>query len=155
MLGNGAGSFGASSPMFPAEGRKIFATVGDFNGDGRLDMVAVDIDRNFAVVYQQIPRVSIGTHSLNFGSQVVGTASKPRKVAFNNTGSALLSISTISATGDFSQTNNCGSSLAAETSCTIEITFQPTASGIRTGTVTIPNNAAGSPEIISLTGNGE
>ncbi len=154
MLGNGAGRFGVSSPMFPATGRKIFATAGDFNGDGRLDMVAVDIDRNFAVVYQQVPRVSIGSHSLNFGSQKVNTASKPRKVTINNTGSALLQVNGISISGDFSQTNNCGSSLAAETSCTIEITFQPTATGTRTGTVTISNNAAGSPESISLTGTG-
>jgi len=155
MLGNGAGSFGPSSPMFPASGRKIFATSGDFNGDGRLDMVAVDIDRNFAVVYQQVPRASISTHSLNFGSQTVNTRSKPRKVTFNNTGSALLQINTIAATGDFSETNNCSSSLMAETSCTIEITFQPTATGTRTGTVSISNNASGTPETISLTGTGE
>jgi len=155
MLGNGAGSFGPSSPMFPASGRKIFATAGDFNGDGRLDMVAVDIDRNFAVVYQQVPRASISTHSLNFGSQTVNTRSKPRKVTFYNTGSALLQINTISATGDFSETNNCSSSLMAETSCTIEITFQPTATGTRTGTVSISNNASGTPETISLTGTGE
>src|SRR5439155_6165936 len=54
--------------------------------------------------------------------------------------------------GDFMQTNTCGTSVAAGANCTISVTFTPTATGIRTGAVTITDNIAGSPQTISLTG---
>ena len=119
MLGNGDGTFQPPSTMFTGTGRKIFVTAGDFNGDGRLDIVDANIDHNMIVVYLQIPRAFVEPHSLNFGSQKVSTTSKPRKVTLTNTGSATLQINTISITGDFAQTNTCGSMLVAETGCTI------------------------------------
>jgi hypothetical protein len=55
---------------------------------------------------------------------------------------------------DFAQTNNCGSVLAAAASCTINVTFTPTATGTRTGALWITDNAVGSPQAISLSGTG-
>src|SRR5438094_4863058 len=55
---------------------------------------------------------------------------------------------------DFGQTNNCGSSLAVSSSCTINVTFTPAASGTRSGTLTVTDNASGSPQTASLTGTG-
>src|SRR5262249_24972025 len=55
--------------------------------------------------------------------------------------------------GDFSQTNNCAS-LAVGASCTVTVRFTPTASGARTGGVTITSNANNSPTSIALSGNG-
>ena len=56
--------------------------------------------------------------------------------------------------GDFPETTTCGSSLAAAASCTIGVTFTPVAIGSRSAAVTIADNAAGSPQTISLTGTG-
>jgi len=155
MLGNGNGTFQAPRTEFTGSGRKVFATAGDFNGDGRLDIVDVDIDRNTVVVYLQIPRAVVSAHSLTFASQTVGMTSKSEKIVLKNTGSALMQINAISTSGDFAQTNTCDSLVAAASQCTITIKFQPAASGILTGTLTIQDNASGSPQTINLTGTGE
>ena len=97
--------------------------------------------------------VSLSPTSLSFGNQVVNTTSATVNVTLTNSGSALLTLS-VSITGDYSQTNTCGSSVAAGKKCTISVTFKPTATGTRTGTVTITDNASNSPQTISLTGTG-
>jgi hypothetical protein len=98
--------------------------------------------------------VSLTPSSLTFSSQTVGTTSAAQSVTLKNNGSATLSITSIAASGDYAQTNTCGTSVAAGSSCTISVTFHPTTTGTRTGTVTIADNAAGSPETINLTGTG-
>jgi hypothetical protein len=67
-----------------------------------------------------------------------------------------LNIISIATTGDFQQTNNCGSSLTAHTNqtCTISLTFVPTAGGKRTGNLLITDNAADSPQTVPLAGVG-
>jgi FG-GAP-like repeat/Abnormal spindle-like microcephaly-assoc'd, ASPM-SPD-2-Hydin len=155
LLGNGDGTFAPRGPVVSGAGRKLFALAADFNGDGRLDVLDVDIDESTMYVFLQVPRVEGLPKSVNFQPRTVGTAIKPTKITMKNSGSALLEIDSVTISGDFSETNNCGSSLAAEENCTIEITFQPTATGTRTGAITVSSNASGSPEIISLTGTGE
>jgi Abnormal spindle-like microcephaly-assoc'd, ASPM-SPD-2-Hydin len=98
--------------------------------------------------------VALSDTSLKFGVQLIGTVSSPQEVTLTNTGPIALSISSISASGDFLQRNNCGSSLAAGESCTIRITFNPTDKGTRTGDVTINDDAADNPQVIALTGTG-
>ena len=100
------------------------------------------------------PVVSLSPASLSFGSQTVGTTSPSQSVTLTNIGNAGLTITGITPTGDFAQTDNCGSSVAALSSCTITVTFKPTQSGARTGAVSISDNAAGSPQSVSLTGTG-
>ncbi|PYJ70333.1 MAG: hypothetical protein DME76_05825, partial [Verrucomicrobia bacterium] len=63
-------------------------------------------------------------------------------------------ISSIVASGDFVSENNCGSSLLPGESCTIRVAFSPTEKGDRTGAVTITDDAANSPQVITLTGTG-
>ncbi len=99
------------------------------------------------------PAVSLTTASLTFGAQQVGTTSAAETVGLYNAGSAALSIA-ISISGDFAQTNNCGTSVAAGDACQIPVTFTPTANGNRTGTLTIADNAPGNPHIVTLTGTG-
>jgi hypothetical protein len=101
------------------------------------------------------PVVSLSPASLTFPAQQVGTSSSAQSVTLSNTGNAALSITSITASGDFSQTNTCGSSVAAGASCTLSVTFKPTATGTRTGVVTITDNAVGSPQTVALTGTGE
>jgi hypothetical protein len=92
--------------------------------------------------------------SLSFASQAVDTTSAGQTVTVTDTGSAAASVSGIATTGDFGQTNNCGSSIAAGASCAVSVTFTPTASGTRTGSLTVAGNAGNSPLTIALTGTG-
>jgi hypothetical protein len=100
------------------------------------------------------PGASLSPASRTFAAQNVGTTSSPQAVTLTNNGTATLSIASMTASGDFAQTNNCGSSLAMNTSCTINVTFTPTAAGTRTGTLSATDNASGSPQTVSLTGTG-
>jgi hypothetical protein len=72
-----------------------------------------------------------------------------------NAGSAPLNITSIAASGDFSQTNTCGTSVNAGANCSINVTFTPTVAGSRSGTFTITDNAPNSPETVNLSGAGE
>jgi two-component sensor histidine kinase len=102
--------------------------------------------------------VSLSPTSLAFGSQPVGTPSTAQTLTLSNTGNAALSITSLALTGsnasDFAQTNTCGSSVAAGSNCTISVTFKPSASGSRTASVGITDNASGSPQTVSLSGTG-
>jgi len=105
--------------------------------------------------------VTVQPTSLSFSSQSVGTISSPQQVAVTNTGSQTLNISKISVgtSTDYSETDNCLSapyngSLAINQSCTINVSFTPTATGTRAATLSISDNATGSPQVVALTGIG-
>jgi hypothetical protein len=100
------------------------------------------------------PVVYLSPTSLTFPAQPVRTSSSPRSVTLMNTGNATLSIASIKVSGDFSQTNNCGSKVTAGASCTLSVTFKPTATGTRTGAVTITDNASPATQTVSLSGSG-
>jgi hypothetical protein len=104
------------------------------------------------------PGVVLAPSSIVFANQAVGTASSSSVLTLSNSGNATLTISSISITGtnsgDFAQTHTCGTSLAAGTSCTISVTFAPTASGTRQASVSVADNSSGSPQTASLTGTG-
>jgi hypothetical protein len=100
------------------------------------------------------PAVSLSNTSLSFGSQLVGTTSAAQSDTLTNTGNAILSITSIVASGDFSRTTTCSSSLSAGSSCTISVQFTPTATGTRTGAITIMDNAGSGTQTINLTGSG-
>jgi hypothetical protein len=72
-----------------------------------------------------------------------------------NSGAGTLNITSIVASGDFAiSSSTCGSALAVSKSCKFKVTFTPTQLGTRTGAVTITDNAANSPQSVSLTGTG-
>ena len=101
------------------------------------------------------PAVTLAPTSLTFGNQALNTTSPAQTVTLTNTGTGSLTITAIGTSGDFAQTNTCGTlpaMLAASANCTISVTFTPTAAGTRMGTLTITDNAAGSPHTVSLTG---
>jgi hypothetical protein len=104
------------------------------------------------------PAVMLSLTSLSFSTQLVGTSSASKPVTLTNTGTGTLTITSLSISGsnsvDFSETDNCGSSVAAGASCTISVTFKPTAKGTRTASLSIVDNAPGSPQTVSLTGTG-
>ena len=93
--------------------------------------------------------------SLTFTSQVFGTASGAQTVNLTNTGSIALTPSAIAMSGDFSETDNCvNTPLAAGANCSIQVTFTPTATGSRTGQMTISANVYGGQMTIELSGTG-
>jgi hypothetical protein len=98
--------------------------------------------------------LSVSPAKLKFGRQKLGTVSRARSLKVTNDGGATVSFTGILITGDFAQTNTCGASLAALDSCTIRITFRPTASGQRSGNFTLRDNAANSPQMVTSSGKG-
>jgi hypothetical protein len=106
------------------------------------------------------PAVSLSPTSLFFGRQPLGTTSSPpQTVKLSNTGNATLSIYSIAITGananDFAeQASTCGSSLPAGHNCTISMTFKPLAMGLCKASLSIKDNASGSPQTVSLSGVG-
>src|SRR5437016_6390732 len=110
--------------------------------------------KSSAELYTPPPVATLSTTSLTFGVQLVGTHSAAQTATLTNTGAATLTISSIAASGDFIAENNCGSSVPAGGSCTIRVAFKPSEKGVRTGRVTITDDAADSPQIIKLKGTG-
>jgi hypothetical protein len=99
--------------------------------------------------------VTVAPASLTFAALLTGTTSAPQTVVLTNSGDQSLSIGSIEVSGDYSQTSNCAASLAASASCQIQVTFSPTATGTRIGTLTLTDGAFNSPQIVSLTGTGQ
>lgn len=96
----------------------------------------------------------LSASSLTFTALTVGTASSAQTITITNSGNGTLTVTNVSATGDFAQTNNCTSVAADGATCAIQVTFTPTSSGSRTGTLTVTDTAANSPQLIALTGSG-
>jgi hypothetical protein len=101
-----------------------------------------------------LPGVTLSPTSLTFAGQTVGTVSAAQSVTLTNSGQAALTLSSIAASGDFAETNTCGTSVAAGANCTMSVTYTPSAAGAGTGTLTITDNASGSPQKVALTGTG-
>jgi predicted extracellular nuclease len=90
----------------------------------------------------------------SFGSISLGNSSSGMDFVLANTGEGAISFSNIAATGDFSQTNNCGTSLALDATCTITVVFSPTAAGSRTGLLSVTTNTGAGVYTAGLNGTG-
>jgi hypothetical protein len=153
LLGNGDGTF--HTETITAGGIYNAMTVADINGDGRLDLAFAG--PGAFILLSPEPVASLSPGSLGFAGQGVGTSSTSQPVTLGNTGPAALSIAAIATSGDFSQTNNCGTSLPAGSTCTVNVTFAPTASGSRSGSLTVTDNSNGqanATQTAALTGTG-
>jgi hypothetical protein len=74
-------------------------------------------------------------------------------VTITNTGTSSATVSGVSVTGPFTETNNC-STVAVNASCTASVVFKPTAGGSATGSLTVTSNANNSPTTVGLSGSG-
>src|SRR5207249_2181826 len=126
-----------------------------------------------------VPVASLSTNRLTFMNQNVGSSSAAQGVMLTNTGTVPMTITVLGITGtnpgDFFQTNNCllsPATLATGASCTITVTFKPTATvaaggsctisatfapvtaAAKTASITVTDNSAGSPHSVALTGTG-
>ena len=91
---------------------------------------------------------------LPFSDTAIGTTSAPMTVTVDNNQTGSLSISGMQLPAPFSETNNCGTTLAPNQTCKISVTFSPTTVKYYSASLTITDSAGNSPQLISLTGNG-
>jgi len=98
------------------------------------------------------PSAQLAPGALDFGPQLFGAPSSAKAVTLTNGGIATLTIASITTSGDFSQTNNCGQSITAGNSCAINVSFTPTALGSRSGSLALVDNAGS--QSVPLTGLG-
>jgi hypothetical protein len=92
--------------------------------------------------------------SLSFGNETVGSTTSAQTVTVSNPNSSAISVSQLAVSGPFSQTNTCGTSIAANGSCTVSIKFAPTAAGAASGSLSVASNAPSSPLTVALSGTG-
>ena len=97
---------------------------------------------------------TLSPSNLYFATEATGSTSAPLTVTLQNTGTGALTISSITVSGVFSQTNTCGKSLAPAATCNISVTFTPTADGTAMGTLTVTDTASAGPQTASLSGTG-
>jgi hypothetical protein len=101
-----------------------------------------------------VPGASLSGSALSFGSIPQGIPSTGQSVTLTNSGTVSLSITSITTTGNFSETNTCGSNLPMGSNCQITVTFTPAFATALIGSLTINDNAPGSPQTVSLSGAG-
>jgi sugar lactone lactonase YvrE len=108
--------------------------------------------RHVATLLATAPTATPAPVSLTFPAQVVNSVSAGKDVTLTNSSNlSPLAISKIATSGDFAETNTCGSSVPPG-DCTITVTFKPSAAGTRTGTLTITDSAG--TQNVQLSGTG-
>ena len=104
------------------------------------------------------PAVSLSARSLSFGGAKVGGSTTSQWVTLTNTGGATLLIGSIQIAGSGASSfvfgNNCGSRLAAGSTCRFHGHLTPVQAGSLSAAITIIDNADDSPERIQVTGTG-
>jgi uncharacterized repeat protein (TIGR01451 family) len=117
----------------------------------------------FATYVSPPPSAGIAPASVSFGGQAIASTSSAQRITVTNTaasGSASLAIGQLSiggaAAGDFALTNDTCSNAKVDpaSSCSADVTFTPTAAGVRTASLAVPSNAASSPDQVALSGTG-
>jgi trimeric autotransporter adhesin len=106
------------------------------------------------------PAVSVSVTTLSFGTISVGQKSAAQAAMLTNSGEAPLTLASLTLGGtsssDFALAGNCasGATVAAGGTCTMQLTFAPTAVGARSATLTVASNAANGSPVVALSGSG-
>ena len=101
------------------------------------------------------PTISLSPTALTFASTTVGSTSAPMTVTVKNTGTAAATLTSETTAAPFVvSATTCGATLAAGASCTVSVEFKPTAAVASSGSLSIADNATGSPQTVSLSGTG-
>jgi len=162
LLGNGNGTFAPVITFSSGAYNSTAIAVGDVNGEGLLDVVAanqcepsdcttgsVSVLPNTSLVGVVSPKI------VKFGDVLLGHTSAQHRISLKNLGISKITVSKISISGDFAlPINYCDKGVKPGTHCDVHVTFTPKAVGKQTGTLTFVDNAANSPQRVSLTGVG-
>ena len=131
----------------------------DFNGDGRMDIFVGSQSSPFlgtVLLQGNFPVLSVTPADLTFAQQAIDTTGAAQSLTLSNSGNAALTVSKVGLAGtdagDYSETNNCGATLAVNASCQVSISFTPTAQGTRTAVLDVNDNAPGSPQTVAISG---
>lgn len=154
LINDGAGSFTSSLVGLFHTSHDDLELV-DVTGDGRLDYVMANGRANAVLVHAQTAQVDVSATSIDFGSQPYQTPSAPRPLTLTVTGSAPLSISKVTVTGDFTigSGSTCPTAGYVEPGvCTFDVIFTPSAEGNRAGTLTIEESHRPQSRVIELRG---
>jgi FG-GAP-like repeat/Abnormal spindle-like microcephaly-assoc'd, ASPM-SPD-2-Hydin len=162
LLGNGDGT-ATAQPAVNLSSNPISdplsVVLGDFNGDGRLDLVATLFFNNEVSILLQQPAPEVGVPpALAFGNQNMGTHNT-LPVTIINSGTAALNITGVSVTGvnsaDFTAAlNTCSSAVSPGANCVVNVSFAPSIVGTESATLTVTDNAGTGIQTVSLTGTG-
>lgn len=99
--------------------------------------------------------LTLSASSLSFGTVPIGTTSAPQTLTATNQGTTALTFSSITASGNFAETDNCTKApVQPTTTCSINVTYTPSSKGPSVGSLTINDNAPGSPQVVLLNGSG-
>jgi len=163
LLGKGDGTFQASSELFQSAVYVFSLTAGDFNNDGAMDVAlgSYGVANSGGGVYASLqtngPAVLFSQAQVIYPTQLVGTQNTI-SVEMTNVGKEALNISQVGVTGgqsrNFSQTNNCGGSVAVGASCDINVTFAPKDKGRLAAALVVQDNAINHQQSIPLSGIG-
>jgi hypothetical protein len=152
--------YGTSLPNAPVVG--IAAAPAMPTGDGRMGQLrAATYGRGLwqipllTAASGVQPAISLNSSGLTFNTQPVATESSPQTITVTNTGSASLVVSEVTATGDFIETDSCTAApIAVGATCAIQVRFLPTATGSRSGVLTVFGNVSGGQATATLFGTG-
>jgi hypothetical protein len=140
------------------QGTAQITVVNPGNGGGTSSSLTFTIGAPAPPPPPAAPVVTIAPVTLTFSQQIVGVASAAQTVSVKNTGNADLNGVKIAVTGtdaaSFAETDNCGTTVVAGSACTLSVVFTPAAAGALSATITITDNAAGSPQSVALSGTG-
>jgi len=157
LAGVGDGTFSPAAPYTSAVGAFGVITA-DFNGDGAMDLAISNATANSVSIFSQLLPVSLFPTSLSFGDELVGTKSNPQAVTLTNNSGSTLNFTSIgfvgTSSGDFAQSNTCGSSISNNATCSINVTFTPSVEGPRSATLTVVDSASNSPQTLGASGTG-
>lgn len=152
LSGNGDGTL-LPGVVYPAGVEVGNVAIGDVNGDGLPDLLALD-GRGAIITLLNTGTVSFSpTAPLTFPTELISTTSAPLTATLTNNGTSALTISSTSYTGKpFHVQNNCPTSIAPGGSCIFTATYFPTVAGVNSGSITINNSASSKPQVILLQG---
>ena len=120
---------------------------------------AANLVNNWATAAGALATITLSPSTLTFTSAAEGTTSAAQTVTVQNTGSATATLTSETLTGTDASSfvisaNTCGASLLASATCTVSVEFKPAAAGTLTASLSVADNATGSPQKITLTGTG-
>jgi predicted extracellular nuclease len=115
-------------------------------------------DHDVPVGYFNIPApvngIVLSPSAVTFPSTLLGVHSNGQAVTLTNIGETPITITSITATGPFAASNNCGTTLAFGANCAINVVFTPTALGAATGQLQVLTSASPNALLSNLTGTG-
>ena len=152
--------FGAALPNAPVV--QLAAAAAMTTGDGRTgELRAATYGRGIwqipllTATTAAAPAMALNPTTITYSKEAIGTASANTTVTVTNTGNAPLVVSSVVTSGDFYETDNCaGQTIQQNATCSVQVGFLPTNTGIRTGLLTIYGNVAGGQATVGLTGTG-